>query len=182
MTDAEFGRELAAARKRKGWSQRELADNLGCKPSRISAAEAGYRQLSVRDIKALENLLDDARFTFAIARYMTNGLVGSVAGGLCGVPTASVMALAIEMEELRKDVDHVKPEVLRGPTPANMDAMVRAAANGLDVGAMSNQFAIEVTDRYPVTLRDIVALHEREKRQKGYAPTNENSRPLARTA
>lgn len=182
MTVAEFGRELAAARKRKGWSQQELARRLGCKVSRISSAEAGYRQLSVRDIQALEQLLDDPRFTFAIARYTTNGLVGSVAEGLCGVPVAAIMALAIEMRELQQLMERVQPEVLRGPTNDNRELMVRTAVDGLDVNAITNQFTIDVCDRYPgTTLRTLVAMHEQEKREKGYG-FKKSDRPLARTA
>lgn len=49
---------LADARKRKGWSQRELAARLGVTHSSIGNYEAGIREPSLSLLKQMAQLLD----------------------------------------------------------------------------------------------------------------------------
>ncbi len=45
-------------RKEKGWTQRELAERLGVKPSTITQYETGVRKPDIVTLKKLANILD----------------------------------------------------------------------------------------------------------------------------
>lgn len=53
-----FGRELAACRKGKGWSQRRLADRIGCSPSLVGHIEAGSRNPQLDFAEACDRIFE----------------------------------------------------------------------------------------------------------------------------
>lgn len=61
---ADFGRAIAGARRRRGWTQERLAQELGIKRSYLSELEAGASTLALeRTLQALRRLGADVNVT-----------------------------------------------------------------------------------------------------------------------
>lgn len=180
MVQTEFGRQIADARKRKDWYQHQLASRLGCKPSRIGSAEAGYRSLNVADIRALIEIFDDAEFAFAAARYVTDGLVGTLAGALNGTRTAAAMAVGVELAELQADMARAQVMLLRDPMMADSETLESVVQNLLDVAVTANQMFVELARDYGLSHCNAVREHVKRLEAKGYV--QKESHPRERVA
>ncbi|MGW4640158.1 Scr1 family TA system antitoxin-like transcriptional regulator [Sphaerisporangium sp. NPDC004334] len=53
-----FGRELATRRKARGWSQRRLAERIGCSPSLVGHIEAGSRNPQLDFAEACDRVFE----------------------------------------------------------------------------------------------------------------------------
>lgn len=183
MSRAEFGRAVVTARRRTGrdWVQDQLASRLGVKRHTVVALENCNREVPTAVIVDTVQLFDDAELSLAAARYITGGLVGAVAGALCGTRTAAAMAMAVELEELRDDLARVQTDLIRAPSMADRDTVESVFCNVLDVLMTCNQLVIELSRDYGLSWRKMQAKHLREVRAKGYV-RKENSRPSASRA
>lgn len=55
---ARFGCELVRCRKGRGWSQRRLADRIGCSPSLVGHIEAGTRNPQLDFAEACDRIFN----------------------------------------------------------------------------------------------------------------------------
>lgn len=53
-----IGRQIAALRKRRGWSQRELAEAAECSPNTVARIETAKRGLSIDLLERIATALD----------------------------------------------------------------------------------------------------------------------------
>lgn len=161
------------ARRERGLTQENIANDMNYTQQFIQQLEKGKRRLTEQDTARLARHLDDGQFKLALARRITGGLSAPYLNGIDEHRMACVMKL---VEELQEAIDIIT---------ANMRLLIRAqSAQDLQPGereqleammletiecitAAENTLA-RLSKTYDISLADLWDKHEAELIEKGY--------------
>lgn len=180
MTDREFGQALAAAIRRKEWTNREFARRMPVDSTLVSKWIHGPKQMTRQQVQRAVLVLDDLGFSFSAARYVSGEVLGRTLDAVDGGLAAVTLCVSKEMREMAEALELAREITITPPAAHEREQALEVTLSLLELVAACKEMAARMCADYGFPASLIAAELVPRLREQGYVRQKENRlRPQA---
>lgn len=161
------------ARRERGLTQENIANDMNYTQQYIQQLEKGKRRLTEQDTARLARYLDDGQFKLALARRITGGLSPPYLNGIDNHRMACMMKLTEELQEVIDIIANNMQLLIRAQSaedfqPGEKERIEEMMLEVVETVTAAENTLARLARTYNISLADLWDRHEKELSEKGY--------------